>query len=131
MTTETAAHLTKREIAERYGVTLRTVERWTADERWPAGRRRGRGRGVGRTMEYPAKQVEAAVRKVAAREPEPAAAAAAGDYLTRAQIARRYNRSPRTVDDWCRAEDWPAGRRRGRVMEYPAELVDDWCQRGA
>ena len=122
MTTNSTDHLTKAQIADRFGVTLRTVERWTADKRWPAGRRRGRGRGVGRTMEYPTKLVDAAVYKVAGRVPEPAKDGA--EYLTRAQIAERYDRSPRTVDDWCRAADWPAGRRRGRVMEYRAELVD-------
>ena len=68
------------------------------------------------------KLVDAAVYKVAGRVPEPAKDGA--EYLTRAQIAERYDRSPRTVDDWCRAADWPAGRRRGRVMEYRAELVD-------
>ncbi|OLE22496.1 MAG: hypothetical protein AUG49_18895 [Catenulispora sp. 13_1_20CM_3_70_7] len=127
MTTETSDHVTKVQIAAQYGVTLRTVERWTADERWPAGRRRGRGRGVGRTMEYPAVRVEAAVREIAAREAEPADNAE--DYLTRQEIAERYGRSLRTVDDWCRAADWPAGRRRGRVMEYPATPVEEIARR--
>jgi len=86
--------LTRRELASRYVVSLRTINRWAEEDQWaPLPDKRGAER------EYDPAATDAAVKARTGREtPAPIG----HSRLTRADIARTYGVSYGTAKDYAR-----------------------------
>jgi len=86
--------MTRRELADRYHVSLRTINRWAEEDEWqPLPDKRGA------EYEYDTDVTDAAVKARTGREdPVPIG----HSQLTRAEIARVYGVSYQTAKDYAR-----------------------------